>query len=102
MPFFLILPLWVLAVVLGIVMLCIRSTRLAGVYVVTVSTSATFASFVLSTAVLLVGAQTGTNAPGWFVFAIVAGYLAAIPIGGLAGAIVGFLTTRKLLARISG
>jgi hypothetical protein len=101
MPFFFILPLWVLAVILGIVMLCIRSTRQAGVYILTVSTFATFASFVLSTAVLLVGAQTGTNAPGWSGLAVVAGYLAAIPIGGLAGAIVGLLMTRKVLAQLS-
>jgi len=31
---------------------------------------------------------------------VVVAYLAAIPIGGLAGAIAGFLVTRRLLTRV--
>jgi len=49
-PFFFVLPLWVLAVVTGIVMVCIQRLRRAGIYVDTVSTFATVISFVLSTA----------------------------------------------------
>jgi hypothetical protein len=100
MPFFFVLPLWVLAVIVGGLMVCVRPTRRAGIYVLMVSTFATLASFALSTAVLLLGAQSGTNAPAWLGLMIVAGYLAAIPIGGLMGAILGFLLTRKTLARL--
>src|SRR6266581_2555958 len=99
MPFFLILPLWLLTVAVGLVMVCFRPVRRPGIYVVTVATFATVVSFALSTAVLLVGAQTGANAPSWLLFAVVAGYLVAIPIGGLIGALVGFLFTRRVLGR---
>ena len=101
MPFFLVLPLWVLAVVLGAAMVCFGATRRLGVYVVTVSTFATIASFAISTAVLMAGASAGTDVPAWFGLAIVGGYLGAIPIGGLAGAIVGVLVTRRVLSRAS-
>ena len=67
-------------------MVCIRTTRHAGAYLVTMSTFGTTLSFVLSTAVLFVGPRIA--------------YLAAIPIGGVAGAIAGFLITRRLLTRL--
>jgi hypothetical protein len=98
MPFFFIFPLWLLTVVVGVAMLCLRSARRAGIYVVTVSTFATAASFVLSTAVLFVGPRVALSE--WFGLVALAAYLAAIPIGGLAGAIAGFLLARQLLARV--
>jgi hypothetical protein len=64
-----------------------------------VSTLATFTSFVLSTAVLFAGPRFAQNPPAWFAVLIMVGYLAAIPFGGLIGAIAGFLLTRKLLRR---
>src|SRR5207237_9711802 len=97
MPFFFILPLWVFAVVVGVVMVCLRSTTRAGIYVLMVATFATVVAFALSTAVLIVGAQLATNAPSWLALAIVAGYLVAIPFGGSVGAIIGFLVTRRAL-----
>ena len=100
MPFFIIVPLWLLAVLLGAVMICIRTARHAGIYVLTMSTLATVLSFVLSTAVLFVGPRVAADPPGWFGLIVVAAYLAAIPIGGLTGAIAGFLLTRRLLARV--
>jgi len=100
MPFFFIVPLWLLAVIVGAVMVCIRAARHAGVYVLTMSTFATILSFVLSTAILFVGSRVAADPPGWFGLIVVAAYLAAIPIGGLTGAIAGFLITRKLLAHV--
>jgi len=47
MPFFLIVPLWVLALIAGVIMLFTRSTRRAGIYVLTIATSATIVSFAL-------------------------------------------------------
>jgi uncharacterized membrane protein len=97
MPFFFILPLWLLTVVVGAVMVCSRAATRVGIYVLTISTFATIVSLVLSTAVLFVGPRLAANPPAWFGLMVVAAYLAAIPIGGLTGAIAGFLITRKLL-----
>jgi hypothetical protein len=97
MPFFFIVPLWLLAVVIGAVMLSIGSARRAGIYVLTTSTFATAVSFLLSTAVLFVGPRVASDPPAeWFGLMVVAAYLTAIPIGGLTGAIAGFLITREL------
>jgi len=99
MPYFFIVPLWLLTALVGAVMVAIRPARRAGVYVLTISTFATFVSFVFSTAVLFIGPRITENPPGWFGLMVVAGYLAAIPIGGLAGAVAGFLITPRLLAQ---
>ena len=99
MPFFFIVPLWLLEVALGAIMICIRATRRPGIYVVTISTLATIVSFALSTAVLFVGPRIAANPPGWFGLVVVLGYAAAIPIGGILGATAGFLLTYNLLAR---
>src|SRR5687768_2781694 len=101
MPFFFILPLWLLTVLLGIVMVCARTTRRAGVYVITMSTFATILSLLLSTVVLVVGPRITVSPPEWMGLMVFAAYLIAIPIGGLTGAIAGFVVARKLLARLS-
>jgi len=102
MPYFFIVPLWLLTALVGAVMVAIRPARRAGIYVLTISTFATFVSFVFSTAVLFVGPRIAENPPGWFGLMVVAAYLAAIPIGGLTGAVAGFLITRRLLAQTRG
>ena len=100
MPFFLILPLWLLIVILGVVMLCIRLMRRLGVYILMMSTLAVIASFALSTAVLLVVPWATPNpVPGWFAVLFLLAYLAAIGVGGLIGAIGGFLLTYWVLKR---
>jgi hypothetical protein len=81
-------------------MVCIRPTRQAGAYLLTMSTFGTVLSFVLSTAVLFVGPRIAVDPPGWFGLLLVFAYLVAIPMGGLAGAIAGFLITRRLLTRV--
>ncbi len=98
MPFFFIVPLWILTVIVGGALVSITATRRVGIYVLATSTFATVVSFVLSTAVLFVGPRIAANPPGWFGFVVVVGYLAAIPLGGLIGAVTGLLLTRKLLA----
>jgi len=100
MPFFFIVPLWLLTALVGALMVCIRTTRHAGAYVLTMSTFGTILAFALSTAVLFVAPRIAVDPPGWFGLMVVVAYLAAIPIGGLAGAIAGFLVTRRLLTRV--
>ena len=99
MPFFLILPLWFGAVLVGAVMICVRSSRQMGVYVLTMSTLGLIGSFVLSYAVLFGLALIAPQPPGWLAFVILGGYLIAIPIGGVLGAGAGFLLTRKLIRK---
>jgi len=96
-PFFFVLPMWLLAVIVGVVMVCLRVTRRTGVYVITMSTFATIASFVLAYGALLAGLWIAANTVDWFRFIALGAYLVAIPVGGLIGAIAGFLMTRKLL-----
>src|SRR5207249_2351925 len=97
MPFFLILPLWFGAVLVGAVMIGVRSARRVGVYVVTMSTLALIVSFVLSYAVLFGLTLIAPQPAGWFAFVVLGGYFIAIPIGGVIGAAAGFLLTHKLL-----
>lgn len=101
MPFFFIVPLWLLAVVAGVVMICIRRVRRVGVYVVATATCASLGSFVLSTAALMLGAQLydATSAPGWFAFFVLASYVLAIGLGGVAGAAAGLLIANKALTQ---
>ena len=100
MPFFLILPGWMLCVLCGIVLLCFPRFRRTGVYAITISTSATVVSIFLSTAVLYLGTRIGLQWMGqWSGIALIGAYALTIFIGALIGALVGFLFTRKLLSR---
>jgi hypothetical protein len=101
MPFFFIVPVWMLCVLSGIVLLCFQRFRRIGLYAISISTTATLVSFVLSTAILYFGSRIGTQWTGrrWAGVVLMAAYLLAIGIGALIGALGGFLFTRKLLPR---
>ena len=64
------------------------------------STFGTILSFLISTAVLFFGPRIAMDPPAWFGLLLIFAYLVAIAIGGLAGAIAGFLMTRRLLTRL--
>src|SRR5581483_2131127 len=99
MPFFLIVPIWLLCALAGIVLLFIRRFRRIGVYAITVSTTALLVSFGVSTAVLYAGPRLAPSPhPPWYGVALIAAYVAAIIVGGLVGAIAGLVGTRKLFA----
>lgn len=100
MPFFFVLPLWLFAVAVSVLMICIPRTRRLGVYLLMMSTCATVASFVLAYAVLIVGLwlAAATNAD-WLRLIALGGYLIAIPVGGVLGAIASVLCTNALFAR---
>jgi hypothetical protein len=57
MPFFLLIPLWLLCVGCGVALLFVKGLRHVGIYTVAVSTAAVLGAFVLSTAVLYIGAS---------------------------------------------
>ena len=102
MSFFLILPIWALCVLGGLLLLCLPNYRAIGAYIVVVSTTATIGSFALSTAVLYFGVRAAEHqSRAWVAIALVVAYVGAIAIGGLVGAVLGILATRKFLARTS-
>ena len=100
MPFFLIVPAWLLCVVFGVVLLFFQRFRRIGFYAISISTAATAVSLVLSTAALFLGPRVGLQRMGqWSGIALIAAYVLAIGLGALIGALGGFLLTRKLLPR---
>ena len=100
MPFFFILPAWVLCVLSGIVLVRFQRFRRTGLYAITISTTATIVSLFLSTAVLYLGPKAGLQQLGrWSGIALIGAYVLAIVVGAPIGALTGFLFTRKLLSR---
>lgn len=97
MPFFFIVPIWAVAVVISVGLLVVKRVRTVGVYLLLASTGGLIFSFALSTAVLMVAARllNGTSL-GWL--ALLA-YLAMIGVGGVIGAVLGAIAARKLTAR---
>ena len=93
MPFFFILPVWLLTVLVALVMLLARGSRTAGIYVLLASTGGLVCSFLLSTAVLLLsGFALGGTRLAWLALVF---YVVGILIGGLLGVIGGLWAARK-------
>src|SRR6476646_8481296 len=102
MPFFLIVPVLLFFVLLGLVLLIFPGYRRLGLYAILISTVSTLTSVLISTAVLYFGFRIGTHVPGrWFGVAVIGGYLLAIGFGIVLGAIIGFFFTRRLANRLS-
>jgi hypothetical protein len=100
MPFFFIVPLWLLFVLCGIVLLFLPRYRRVGLYAINISTMATLTSFLASMAVLYVGPRIGAHLQTrWLGVAVIGAYLFAIGLGALVGGITGFFLTRKLIDR---
>jgi hypothetical protein len=58
---FFIVPAWILCVLAGIGLLCLRKFQGVGIYIIGISTAATVASLLLSTAVLFVAPRLVCN-----------------------------------------
>ena len=100
MPFFFILPVWAFCVVIGVALLFFRDLRRIAYFVIAVPTGATFVSFALSTSVLYFVPRIAPGPhPQWFGIALIAGYLIALVLGALIGALAAFLLLLKLPAR---
>jgi hypothetical protein len=99
MPFFFILPFWAIVASVAIVLLFVPRLRSAGIYVLLSSTGGLLLSFLLSTCVLiLIPKLPNTTAFRWL---LVAGYLGAIPFGGLVGIVLGFFVARPMVRRLA-
>jgi len=100
MPFFLIIPVWLLCVLGGVVLVCFQKFRRAGIYAIAVSSMATVVSFLLSAGVLYFGARIPLDRVGrWSGLVLIGTYVIAIIGGAAIGAVAGFLLVRKLLPR---
>jgi hypothetical protein len=97
MPFFFIVPVWLLCVLCVVVLLCFPRFRRLGLYAINISTAATVVSLLLSTAVLFLGTRVGPLRVGqWSGIALIGAYVLAIGVGALIGGLGGFLLTRKV------
>ena len=96
MPFFFIAPVWTLCVLSGIVLFCFQRFRRAGLYAISISTTATLLSFFLSTPVLYLGPRIGAQWMGrWSGVVLMGAYLLAIGIGALIGALASRVLVRS-------
>ena len=94
MPFFFIVPLWLLLLLFGTALVFSRRLRFLTPYIVLGSTIGLMCSVAVSTAVLLLlGRLLGGTSVAWL--ALVA-YLVAIVIGGGVGVVAGLLLGQKV------
>jgi hypothetical protein len=98
MPFFFIVPLWIVCIVAGVAFLFSARFRFLSIYILLGSTAGLFLSFLLSLLFLFVAAKLVGGTPvAWI--ALLA-YLAGIPIGGAVGIIGGAILARKINRRL--
>jgi hypothetical protein len=101
MPFFVIVPIWLFCVVVGLALCFFRQFRFLSSYVFLGSTGGLILSFALSTFLLWIGPRLiSSSTSGWAGVILIVAYLAGIAIGGLVGIIAGFLTARKINQRL--
>ena len=99
MPFFFIVPVWAVCVVIGVVLLFVRNLRRIAYFIIAVPTGATLASFALSTLALYLGPRVAHEShQHWFGVVLIAGYLIALVLGAFLGGIGAFLLLLKLPA----
>lgn len=98
MPFFFIVPLWIVLVVLAIPLFFIRRLRFLGTQVVVASTLAVLTSFVLST-LILIGVPRLVPASRLSGVVLISLYVLSILGGGGAGLLLGIILGHKLNKR---
>lgn len=97
MPFFFIVPIWALCVVLGVTLMFFRDLWNLARFVIALLTGATLVSFALSTAVLyFVPRFAHEPHPKWYGLALIVAYIIALLLGALIGAIGALLLLLKL------
>lgn len=100
MPFFLILPLWLVLLVLSVPLFFVRRLRFLGTHIAIASTAAVLVSFVLSTLILFGSARLLPDSRFSGV-AVISLYLLSIIGGGVAGSAFGMVLAHKLNRRLS-
>lgn len=98
MPFFFIVPLWLLLSVCGTALLFSRRLRFLSPYIVLGSTAGLLCSVAMATVVLwLLGKLLGGTSVAWLAFVA---YLMAIVVGGGIGVIAGLLLGQEVNRRL--
>jgi hypothetical protein len=98
-PFFIIVPLWILVVLMALPLFFIRRLRFLATHVVIASTLAVLISGVLSTAILVGGPRLP---PSRLTAVLIVGfYLLSIPGGGVVGLLIGILIAHRLNKRLA-
>ena len=97
MPFFFIVPIWALCVVIGVALMFFRDLRKLARFVIALPTGATLISFALSTGVLyFVPRFAHQPHQQWYGLALIAAYVIALLLGALIGAAGACLLLLKL------
>lgn len=99
MPFFFIAPIWILVVVAGIGIFFSKRLRFLSSYLLLCSTLGLIVSFMLSLGLLMLTGKLLAEHLSYGWLALVA-YFVGIPIGGIAGALLGFFLARALNRRL--
>lgn len=94
MPFFLIVPIWAICIVVGGALLPSRRMRFLSTYILFGSTIGLLISFLLSLAVLFgLSKIVGGTSVAWLALV---GYVIAIGGGGILGVIIGLFLAKKI------
>ncbi|MFL6463406.1 MAG: hypothetical protein ACJ73N_03225 [Bryobacteraceae bacterium] len=98
MPFFFIVPIWCLAVLIGLVLLFVKPGRWLATYVLCGSTGSLLVSLLVSLGFLMATAKllSGTK----FAWLALVAYLIGIGIGAIAGALGGIFIAWKINRRL--
>jgi hypothetical protein len=100
MPFFFIVPIWLLCVVIGVVLCFFKRSRFLSLYLVLSSTGSAIVSLALSTFVLWTAPKLFAKEHTWEGLVLIAAYLGSIVLGAVVGAIVGFVAAGKINQRL--
>jgi hypothetical protein len=100
MPFFFILPMWFLCVLIGVVLCLFKRYRFLSLYLVLGSTGGAIASLALSTFLLWGAPKLLSQERAWEGLILIVAYLGSIVIGGVVGMIAGFMGAVKLNQRL--
>lgn len=99
MPFFFILPVWIVCLIAGAALLCARSLRFLASYVLLGSTGFAIGSFAFSTLVLFIAGRS----PGFFLHSgllVMGSYIGAVFFGGVCGSLAGLILAWRINERV--
>jgi hypothetical protein len=93
MPFFFLVPLWILSIIAGAILLLFARLRFLSAYIFLASTIGIVSAFLVSLAVLALAAKifAGTS----FAWVALLAYLLGIALGGAGGILVGVILARS-------